>query len=128
MKKLKYILQLFDGLWSFPVAILGFYLVGVALQAFGGLGVGTYDIGFIQPLLLAVAVVIGATNAAVLGLFFTFRGFFRYLYGQKKEDGSRINYSKIDWKKLSPCARYLFALFLFCFFVVSVLSVYLKLV
>lgn len=127
MKKLKFYLQHLDGVWSFPLAISIFWLFGLLLNSFGGYGVGTYDPGFIQPLFLAVGVVIGATNFAVWGLYFTFKGIYRYLYGQKKE-GVRINYSKKDWTKITVWQRYVIAFGVFFFFFSAIILVYLKLV
>lgn len=131
MKKLKFYLQHIDGVWSVPLAFAAFWFAGIFLQFIGGYGAGTYDIGFIQPLFLAAAVVIGATNVAVMGLYFTFRGLYKYLYGEKKdfEDGKKIiNYSKIDWTKILPWQRYVIAFSVFFYFVFAVIIVYLNLV
>lgn len=127
-KQAKYMLQHFDGIWSVPVTFFAFYLVGLALSWFFGYGTGTYDPSFIQPLFLAATVVIGATNAGVLGLYFTIRGLHRYLYGQKNEDGTVINFSKIDWKRIPASTRLLFAIGVLVYFITAILIVYLKLV
>lgn len=128
MKKLKYWLQHVDGIWSVPLTFLIFWLIGLLLQALGGYGVGTYDPAFIQPLFLAIAIVIGATNAAIYGVNFTFRGIYRYLYGERNEEGQRVNYSKNDWLKLNAWKRYLIAFGVFFYYVSAVLVVYLRLV
>jgi hypothetical protein len=128
MKKIKYWLQHMDGLWSVPLTFLAFWVLGLLLQAIGGYGVGTYDPAFIQPLFLAIAVVIGATNAAVWGINFTFRGIYRYFYGERKDDGTRRNYSKEDWIKLNPWKRYIVSFGVFFYYVSAILAVYLKLV
>lgn len=129
-KKLIFWLQHADGIWSVPLIIAFFWLAGNILQAVGGYGTGSYDLAFVQPLLLAIGIVVGATNAAIWGVFFTFRGLYRYMYGQRKYDapGGRINYSKIDWLKLTVWQRYLVAFGCFFFFVAAILLVYLKLV
>jgi hypothetical protein len=133
LKKLKFYLQHADGIWSVPMAFLLFWFAGIALQHFGGFGVGTYDPGFIQPLFLAIAIVTGATNAAIFLVYFNFRGLYRYLYGEKRErrEGNGpllINYSKIDWLKLKVWQRYLVAFGVFFYYVSAVIIVYLHLV
>jgi hypothetical protein len=133
LKKLKYYIQHIDGVWSIPLAFLSFWIIGIVLQSLTGYGTGTYDPGFIQPLFLSIAVVIGATNAAVWGVNFTFRGLYKYLYGQKVTDQAskesrHINYSKKDWKALTVWQRYIVAFFVFFYYVSAILIVYLKLV
>lgn len=128
LKKAKFFLQHVDGIWSVPMVFLLFWFGGVALQFFGGFGVGTYDPGFIQPLFLAIAVVIGATNAAVGGLYFTFRGLYRYLYGQRDDNGKLKNYAKENWLKLTPWQRFAISFGAFFYYVSAVILVYLHLV
>ena len=132
MKKFKYYLQLVDGIWSIPLAILTFWIIGVLLTAIFGFSVGTYDIGFIQPLFLAAAVVIGATNVAVWGMYFTFRGLYHYIYGKQlvNTEGKsyRVNYSKVNWLDLSPWQRYLIAFGVFFYFSTAIIIVYLQFV
>lgn len=129
LKKLKWFLQQYDGLWSVPIAFFAFYFVGLFVTSFFGYGTGFYDPAFIQPLFLAGAVVVGATNMGVLGLYFTIRGFYRYLYGHKdKETGVVSNESKEDWKKLPVCVKFALALFSLFFFVAAIITVYLKMV
>ena len=126
-KKLKYLLLLVDGIWSVPLGFLAFFFVGLLLSTAFGMAVGQYDLAFIQPLFLAGTVVVGATNMAVLGLYFTFREVFRYLYGEFVEDAI-FNRSKEDFNALNPIQNICVSLFLFCFFVVAILVVYLNLV
>lgn len=128
LKKALYYIQLVDGVWSVPLMFILFWLVGITLQLLFGFGTGIYDPSFIQPLFLAGAIVIGATNFAVGGLFFTFRGMYRYIYGQKHENGNMINYSKRDWTKLTEWQRYLVVFAVFLYYVSATIFVYLKLV
>ena len=129
LKKAWYYLQLVDGVWSVPLMFLIFWVVGLVLQLFFGFGTGIYDPSFIQPLFLAGAIVIGATNIAVGGLYFTFRGLYRYIYGQKRKDSNElINFSKKDWTKLSEWQRYILAFSIFLYYVSATVIVYLKLV
>lgn len=125
--KIIYYLQKWDGLWSVPLGFLSFFFVGFTLSYFFGVTVGSYDMAFIQPLFLAGTIVIGATNMAVLGLYFTFRTIHKYIYGKKVKD-SIINNSKTDFHNSPPIFKICVSLFMFVFFVVSILWVYLKLV
>lgn len=127
MKKVKYFLQLFDGFWSVPLAFVGFWMVGTVLSTFNA-ATGVYDVSFIQPLLLAVAVVVGAANAAIAGLYFSFRGLYRFIYGTKDSEGKPINFSKIKWKALTAWQQFVIALSVFFCYFFAVILVYLKLV
>lgn len=130
MKKLSYYLQLFDGIWSVPVGFFMFFFVGLLLSTAFGMAVGQYDLAFIQPLFLAGTVVVGATNMGTLGLYFTFRELFKYLYGNPtvRYQGKTFNKSKEDFYKLTPKQRLCVSLFLFCFFVSAIIIVFLNLV
>ena len=55
------------------------------------------------------------TNVAVLGLYFTFRTIFYYLYG-RVENKVIINISKSDFETLKPIQKICVSLFLFLFF------------
>lgn len=130
LKRTKYRFLLFDGFWSVPLGFFLFFFFGLLLSTAFGMAVGQYDLAFIQPLFLAGTVVVGATNMSVLGLKFTFRELFKYLYGDSDQyfQGKPVNKSKIDFHSLTPIQRLWLALFLFCFFVVCILTVYLNLV
>jgi hypothetical protein len=127
MKKIKHFLQQYDGIWSVPLAFMGFWLLGITLQFFD-MSAGSYDIAFIQPLALAMAIVIGATNAAVLGLYFTFRGIFRFLYGSHDESGKLINKSKDEWENLTAFQKFGISFMVFFYFSYLVVHVYLKMI
>jgi len=127
MKRIKFLLQLIDGLWSVPLGFFIFLGSGLFLSSVFGMAVGQYDMAFIQPLFLAGTIVVGATNVAVLGLYFTFRTIFYYLYG-RVENKVIINISKSDFETLKPIQKICISLFLFLLFVVSVIVVYLNLV
>jgi len=127
MKRIKYLLQLIDGLWSVPLGFFIFFGSGLFLSSVFGMAVGQYDMAFIQPLFLAGTIVVGATNIAVLGLYFTFRTIFYYLYG-RVENKVIINISKSDFETLKPIQKICVSLFLFLFFVLTTITVYLNLV
>jgi hypothetical protein len=111
---MKKFLNKFDGLWALPIAFALFVFVGYILQEIGGLGTGSYDIAFIQPLFLATAVVIGATNAAVWGLYFTFRDCHQWLYGLTGR--SKFRNMDIYFKTIIS----LFVFFLFFFAIILI--------
>ena len=125
MKQFKYLLHHYDAIWSVPLAFATFIIVGYLLSSMG-VAVGTYDLGFIQPLFLAGAVVVGATFMAVMGIRFTFYTIYKYIYGKVDEDGNKMNFSKKDWRNLTPEFRYFITGFLFVFFVTMIIIVYLK--
>jgi hypothetical protein len=128
IKKVKFWLHHLDGLWSVPLAFLTFWLVGELFTYLFGFGTAVYDAAFFQPLFLSIAIVIGATNAAIWGLRFNFKQIYKYLYGEKHSQGNRVNYSKVDWKHLSNIQRIIISGFMFLFYVTMIIIVFLKLV
>jgi len=116
---MKKFLKKFDGLWALPLAFALFVLAGYLLQSVGGFGTGSYDIAFIQPLFLATAIVIGATNAVVWGLWFTFRDFHKQIYSKT----GRTEFSKLNDKFKTIVSLSVFFLLLF-----MIIFVYKKLV
>jgi len=126
-KKIKYFLEQFDGIWSIPMTIFGFWLIGLTIQFFD-MTAGSYDLAFFQPLFLAVGIVVGAVNFTIIGMYFTFRGIYRFFYGYKDENGAVINHSKEEWQKLLPWQKFAFSFLLFYFLVQSIVSVYLKMI
>ena len=128
LRKIGLKLAMFDGLWSFPLTVFGFWLIGFVMQSWVGLAAGSYDIAFFQLLFLAIGIVIGAMNASVLGLWFGLRGFYRFIYGTKANDGKYINPSKEEWKKLTSCQKFAIAFFVLFSYFWAVIIVYLKLV
>jgi hypothetical protein len=116
---MKKFLKKFDGLWALPLAFAVFVLAGYVLQSIGGFGTGSYDIAFIQPLFLATAIVIGATNAVVWGLWFTFRDFHKQIYSRT----GRTEFSKLNDKFKTVVALTVFFLLFF-----SIIFVFTKLV
>jgi len=125
-KKIKYFLQMYDGIWSVPFAFFGYWFLGIALMYFD-VSAGTYDLAFVQPFALACAIVIGASNVSVLGLYFGFRGFFRFLYGSNS-DNILINKSKEEWENLKTWQKFVFSLGVFFCYFWAVVIVYLKMI
>lgn len=124
MKKIIYYLKLYDGIWSIPGLIFAFWIFGLLIQTFFGYGAGTYDIGFFHPLLLASGIIVGATFFANIGLKFTFKTLHQYIYGKKQRDGSILNYSKKDFRSITPLQRIYLALIVYLFFISAIVFVY----
>lgn len=116
---MKKFLKTFDGLWAFPLAFIAFVLIGYLLQTIGGLGTGTYDLAFFQPLFLAVTIVIGISSATVWGLWFTFRDLHKQIYHSR---------GRADFYDLHPKWKAIISLTVFFLYFFGILFTYLKLV
>src|SRR6185436_7177114 len=127
-KRILYFFQQFDGIWSVPLTFFMYWLVGIILTGIFGYSTGTYDLGFIQPLFLAAAVVIGATNFAVVGIYFTLRSIYRYIYGRKDSHVHTVNHSKEDFKTMKPVYKVLISLFVLFYYITAILICYIKFV
>ena len=62
MKRIKFLLQLIDGLWSVPLGFFVFFASGLLLSSIFGVATGQYDMAFIQPLFLAGTIVVGGSK------------------------------------------------------------------
>lgn len=106
IRKIKYWLQLWDGVWSIPLSFLLFVLMGIVGETILGEGFAFYDPSILQAGLLASALIILFNMVAWLGIWFNFRGIFHYY----------LIYSKNDFKKLREWQRLLFLVFLYVFY------------
>lgn len=97
------------------LAYLGQYIFGAA--------VGFYDPAFWQAALLAAGEVILFNLVIWLGLYFNFRGVFRYYVGEVKGD-KVVNLSKEDFGRLEPWQRISVLLFLYSFYLVVLVVLY----
>jgi uncharacterized membrane protein len=84
MKKFLYYLQLFDGLWSVPIAFLVFFFGGYA--SFKYFGDAIISTEYLQQVLLAGLILIFANFMAFLGGFFNFRSLQGYFYSREVKD------------------------------------------
>lgn len=118
-KKIWYYVQLIDGLWSVPLGLLLITLVGYLFASIFGYTTGFYEPSVIQGLFIAVTLVIGVVNGVTLGMYFTFRGIFKWFYGEHRKNPETgkleiLNQSKIEWESfITPWQK--FKLF-FCVF------------
>ena len=112
-RKFLFHLQLWDGIWSIFLGGLLFIICGASIQHFfaspddPGAAPGFYDPSFLQAAIYASFIQVCINTAMTLGLYLSFRGLFRYIYGKKKER-EVINQSKADLEALKPIQRLVF--------------------
>ena len=108
MKKLIKKLQMFDGLWSIPIAFFVFLLAGsYSAEYFGD---GLISTEYIQQVILAALVMIFANFVVFLGAFFNFRGLQNYFYS--KDAKAELEYSSTPWQRIVLYLVVYFGLFL----------------
>lgn len=123
LKKAKFLLQLWEGIWSVPIAMLSFLVFGVLLQwVFTNPDdpqgtPGFYDPSFLQVAFYATAMQVFINFVVWLGFYFNFRGIWRYYIGYKDEGGKVVNNSKEDFLNILPWQR--IALLLSLYFLLS---------
>jgi hypothetical protein len=84
IKRLLYKLQLFDGIWSIPLAFLGFFLAGsLSLKYFGD---PLISIEYLQQVILSGLILVFANFIVFLGINFNFRGLQRFFYSQELKE------------------------------------------
>jgi hypothetical protein len=96
MKKILYNLQKYDGIWSIPIAFLGFFFAGkYSYEYFGDALISTE---YIQVVFMTALVLIFANFVVFLGLNFNFRSLQRYFYSKEiKED---IKTDLTTWQRI----------------------------
>ena len=108
MKKIIKKLQMFDGLWSIPIAFFLFLLAGsYSAEYFGD---GLISTEYIQQVILAALVMIFANFVVFLGAFFNFRGLQNYFYS--KDAKAEFEYSSTPWQRIVLYLVVYFGLFL----------------
>jgi hypothetical protein len=106
IKKLTYSLQLYDGVWSVPVAFLAFFLAGkYGYEYFGDALISTE---YIQVVFMAALILIFANFVVFLGINFNFRSLQRYFYSTEIKD--HIKSELNVWQRIK---LYLFVYFSF---------------
>jgi hypothetical protein len=96
MKKILRKLQLFDGVWSIPLAFFLFLLAGsYSAEYFGD---GLISIEYIQQVILASLIMILANFVVFLGINLNFRSLQRYFYS--KEAKMEIEYTSTPWQRI----------------------------
>jgi len=81
LKSIKYRLQLFDGLWSVPLAFVAFTYFGYVSSTY--FGDPLISMEYLQQVLLAGLILVFANFVAFLGGYFNFRGLQKYFYSRE---------------------------------------------
>jgi hypothetical protein len=96
MKKILRKLQLFDGLWTIPIAFFLFLLAGsYSAEYFGD---GLISTEYIQQVFLAALILVFANFVVFLGGFFNFRGLQNYFYSKNAKE--ELEYSSTPWQRI----------------------------
>lgn len=104
IKSLRYRLQLFDGLWSIPLAFFAFMMFGyLSARYFGD---PLISIEYLQQVLMAAMILVFANFVVFLGINFNFRQLQKDFYSKelKYYAGMELN----SWQKIK---LYLFVYF-----------------
>ena len=95
IKSLKYRLQLFDGLWSIPLAFIVFMYAGyLSANYFGD---PLISIQYLQQVLMAAMILILANFVVFLGINFNFRALQRDFYSKELKYYSKMELN--SWQK-----------------------------
>jgi hypothetical protein len=106
LKSIMHKLQLYDGVWSVPLAFLGFFLAGrYGYEYFGDALISTE---YIQIVFMAALILIFANFIVFLGINFNFRNLQRYFYSSEIKDHIKSNLDV--WQRIK---LYLFVYFSF---------------
>jgi hypothetical protein len=133
LKRLKFHLQLWDGIWSIPLTMVSFIAMGVLIQHFftnpgdpqGG--PGFYDPSFLQAAFYASCMQVFVNTMVWFGVYFNWRHVWRYYKGKRKDDGTIENKSKNDFDNLTPWRRIVLLLSLYSFLSVEWIVLFLTL-
>lgn len=108
MKKIIRKLQLWDGIWTIPLAFFLFLLAGsYSAEYFGD---GLISTEYIQQVILAVLIMTIGNFVVFLGGFMNFRGLQQYFYS--KEAKTDVEYSSTPWQRIVLYLCVYFGLFL----------------
>jgi hypothetical protein len=117
LKSLRYHLQLFDGVWSIPVAFLFFVISGtLSYQYFGDALISTE---YIQYVVLAGMVMVFANFVTFLGIRFNFRALQNVVYS--REIKQQIKTDLTTWQKVCVYLVLYFAYFAAFLFILRML-------
>lgn len=96
LKSIKYRLQLFDGLWSVPLAFLAFMYGGyLSVTYFGD---PLISIEYLQQVLMAAMILVFANFVVFLGINFNFRALQRDFYSRDLKYYSKMELN--SWQKI----------------------------
>lgn len=131
LKKFKFFIQLYDAVWSLPLAFAAFVICGLLLQShFSSPSDGQSASGFYDPIFMQVAFYAACIQVFInfivwTGMKFNFRGLHKYFIGTRnQETGVVTNESKEDFLKITSWQRLSLFLFVYCFLSVEFLVVF----
>jgi hypothetical protein len=105
LKRLIYKLQLFDGVWSVPLSVLFFLLVGkFSYEYFGDTPLISTE--YLQLVMLAAVILIFANFVVFLGIRFNFRTLQKDFYSKELR-----HYASMELKSWQKIKLYLFVYF-----------------
>jgi hypothetical protein len=96
LKAITYVLQLFDGLWSIPLAFVVFSVIGTfSYRYFGDALISTE---YLQYVVLAALIMVVANFVVFLGIRFNFRALQRQIYSSQMKEA--LNTDLDTWQKV----------------------------
>ena len=109
LKAITYTLQLFDGLWSIPLAFLFFSIAGTfSYKYFGDALISTE---YLQYVILAALIMVVANFVVFLGIRFNFRALQRQIYSSQMKEA--LNTDLDTWQKVKLYMLIYFGYFFF---------------
>ena len=96
IKSIKYRLQLFDGLWSVPLAFFAFMYAGYLSATY--FGDPLISIQYLQQVLMAAMILIIANFVVFLGINFNFRTLQKDFYSKELKHSAKLALS--TWQKI----------------------------
>lgn len=96
LRALRYKLELFDGIWSVPLAFLMFLISGTLSVAYFGDALISTE--YVQYLALAAMIMVAANFVVFLGIRFNFRALQRWIYS--KEVSYELETYLSTWQKV----------------------------
>jgi len=106
-KSLRYLLQLYDGVWSIWIAFLIFFLAGYGSYTYFGDALISTE--YIQYIVLAALVMVVANFVVFMGLYFNFRSLQRMVYSAQIKQQALTDLS--TWQKIVLYVGLYFAYF-----------------
>lgn len=104
LKSIKYRLQLFDGLWSIPLAFVAFTVFGYISSTY--FGDPLISIEYLQQVLMAGLILVFANFVVFLGINFNFRALQKDFYSKELKYYAKMELT--SWQKIK---LYLFVYF-----------------
>jgi len=106
LKKLLYKLQLFDGLWSIPIAFIAFSVFGYISSVY--FGDPLISIEYLQQVFMAALILVFGNFIVFVGINFNFRNLQKEFYSKDLQ-----YYSKMELNSWQKIKLYLFVYFAF---------------